>query len=229
VRGRTAGQTAPVRRRIAAAILGALGLLAAPAAAAAQVPPDDVVPPPSRAVPPPSRAVGKPWHGRLLHGVRLPESGPGFRSYDAIRHRRPDREWRRWGTQTLVDVVAVVCASYAADHPDAPPVLVADLSRPQGGAFGRRFGGLGHASHQNGLDVDVMYPRRDRRLTGARRPWQVDRVLAQDLVDHFVDAGAQKLFVGTHLGLKGPRRIVQAMPFHDDHVHVRIPKPARGR
>ncbi len=38
---------------------------------------------------------------------------------------------------------------------------IGDLSRPNGGVFDERFGGRGHASHQNGLDVDVYYPRRD--------------------------------------------------------------------
>ena len=36
-----------------------------------------------------------------------------------------------------------------------------DLSRTHGGKFGRNFGGLGHASHQNGLDADILYPRKD--------------------------------------------------------------------
>ena len=73
---------------------------------------------------------------------------------------------------------------YRAAHPSAPRVGVADLSRPHGGRFGRNFGGLGHASHQNGLDVDILYPRLDglerrawaprlvdeRALAGPRRP-----------------------------------------------------------
>jgi murein endopeptidase len=213
-----------VRHRVALALLTAcLTLAAAPAGAAAQVPPADPVPPPSI-------ALGEPWHGRLLNGVRLPEAGTGYLSYDLIRHRTPDRPWRRWGTQQLVFLLAAVCASYAAAHPDAPPVLIADLSRPHGGPFGKAYGGLGHASHQNGLDADVLYPRKDRRPAPARHPWQVDRGLAQDLVDRFVAAGVDKAFVGFHVGLTGPSQVVQAIPHHDDHVHVRIfnTTPAAG-
>ncbi|MCA1701400.1 MAG: hypothetical protein LC790_21875, partial [Actinobacteria bacterium] len=51
---------------------------------------------------------------------------------------------------------------------------------------------------------------------------QVDRALAQDLVNRFVGAGAQHAFVGLNVGLGGPRGIVQAIRYHDDHVHVRI-------
>ncbi len=61
-----------------------------------------------------------------------------------------------------------------------------------------------HVSHQNGLDVDVYYPRRDRRLSAPRTSSQVDRRLAQDLLDRFLAAGAQFVFVGYSTGLRGP-------------------------
>ena len=95
-------------------------------------------------------------------------------------------------------------ADYAGRHPGAQPVLVGDLSRPRGGDFGPRFGGIGHASHQNGLDADVYYPRLDGRLRRARRPDQVDRAAAQELVDAFVREGAEYVFVGPSLDLRGP-------------------------
>ena len=118
--------------------------------------------------------------------------------------------------------VLEVLGDFQDSHPDAPRVGVGDLSRPQGGDFGPRFGHPGHASHQNGLDVDVYYPRLDRRERAPLRPAQVDRVLAQDLVDRFVAAGAQFVFVGYRTGLRGPRRVVQAIPNHDNHLHVRL-------
>jgi hypothetical protein len=99
---------------------------------------------------------------------------------------------------------------------------VGDLSRPRGGDFGPLFGGIGHASHQNGLDVDVYYPRRDGRELAPRRLGEVDRRLAQELVDAFVRAGAVKIFVGPHAGLRGPSRIVRPLVHHDDHLHVRL-------
>jgi murein endopeptidase len=213
------------RRRAAPGLLLAL-LLVLPTAgpAAARVAPQDPELPAETRV---SRALGAPWAGRLLDGVQLPEAGLGFVSYDAVRRRMPNRPWRRWGTEELVDLVQDVTGAFAIRHPDAPPLLVGDLSRPYGGEFGRRFGGLGHASHQNGLDADVSYPRRDGLLRSPRRPGQVDRALAQDLVDRFVAAGAEKVFVGPRLGLTGPRRVVVPLVHHDDHLHVRIPRPRR--
>jgi murein endopeptidase len=176
-------------------------------------------PPPAAA---PSRAVGDPWHGRLVHGVELPTYAPGLATWDPVRKHIGNRSWRRWGTARLVATVEDVLAAYARRHPDAPPVLVGDLSRPHGGNFGPQFGGLGHASHQNGLDADVYYPRRDRRLQRAARPEQVDRKAAQELVDLFVRADAQYVFVGPDLDLHGPRKIVVPLVHHDDHLHFRL-------
>jgi murein endopeptidase len=175
-------------------------------------------PPPAQ----PSRAVGLPWNGRLVDGRELPAAGTGYMTWDPIRKRVGNRGWRRWGTGRLLATVERVLAAYARRHPDAPPVLVGDLSRPRGGDFGPRFGGIGHASHQNGLDADVYYPRHDRRLRRARRPDQVDRAAAQELVDAFVREGAEYVFVGPSLGLRGPGKVVQPLVNHDDHLHVRL-------
>jgi murein endopeptidase len=167
-------------------------------------------------------AVGEPWAGSLARGVRLPARGRGFRTWDPVRKRSPDRSWRRWGTDRLVRLILRATASYRRGHPEAPPVLVGDLSRPHGGDFGPHFGSIGHMTHQNGRDADFYYPRRDRRQAAARRVAQVDLRLAQALVDAFVAAGAQTVLVGPHTGLTGPPARVRPFPNHDDHLHVRI-------
>ena len=170
-----------------------------------------------------SRALGHPWDGRLVRGVQLPVEGPAFFTWDPVRDAVPNRSWRRWGTDRLLVTIDGVLRKYRAANPDAPRVGIGDLSRPDGGIFDDRFGGLGHASHQNGRDVDVYYPRRDRRELAPRRPRQVDRQLAQQLVDLFVAAGAEKVFVGPSLDLRGPRDVVIPLRHHDDHLHARLP------
>jgi murein endopeptidase len=169
-----------------------------------------------------SRAVGLPNSGRLVDGVQLPSEGEDFFSWDPIRNTVPNRRWRRYGTDRLVRVLLSVLRDYRAAHPEAARVGVGDLSRPNGGNFGRRFGAPGHASHQNGLDADVYYPRTDRRERGPASVAQVDRALAQDLVDRFVHAGARFVFVGLSVGLHGKRRVVQPIPEHNNHLHVRL-------
>ena len=198
--------------RTAAAALVAVALVAGVAAAAG---PDG------------SRALGLPWDGRLEGGVELAADGPSHFTWDGVRERSPNRAGRRHGSARLVRTLLAVLRDHAAANPGAPRVGVGDLSRPGGGAFGRRFGAPGHASHQNGLDVDVYYPRRDRRERPPRRPRQIDRRLAQDLVDRFVAAGAAKVFVGPSTGLTGPPAIVEELPaYHDNHMHVRLPGDA---
>ena len=169
-----------------------------------------------------SQSLGAPWDGRLVRGVQLPAEGLTYFTWDPVLKRSPNRPWRRWGSDRLLRMLLGVLADYAEAHPEAPRVGVGDLSRPHGGVFDKRFGGRGHASHRNGLDVDVYYPRLDRFELRPSRPSQIDHALAQDLVTRFVRAGAVKLFVGPRTGLRGPRRIVQTLVYHDDHVHVRI-------
>ena len=170
-----------------------------------------------------SQALGRPAaNGRLKDGVLLPELGEDFFTWDPVRNRIPNREWRRWGTDRLIRTVLTVLHEYRTERDSAQRVGIMDLSRPKGGRFGRNFGGLGHASHQNGLDIDILYPRKDGTETRPMKPSEVDRKLAQDLVDRFVDAGAVKVFVGPRLNLKGPKNVVVPLIYHDDHLHVRI-------
>jgi murein endopeptidase len=210
-------------------VVAALAVLSAAAPAGAMPRQTDVAPPEltAPAVDLPiawrsSRAVGKPDAGRLVRGVQLPPEGIDFWTYDWGLRESPNRPWRRWGTDRLVQTVLTVLREYRTANPYAPRVGVADLSRRHGGSFGRNFGGLGHASHQNGLDVDIIYPRSDGTERSIWNHRLVDRRLAQDLVDRFAAAGATKVFTGPRLHLRGPKRVVVPLMHHDDHMHVRI-------
>jgi murein endopeptidase len=176
-----------------------------------------------------SVAVGAPWHGRLRHGVQLPPQGPDFFTWDPIRERFPNRPGRRWGHDRLIRILLRVLHEYRVENLLPPRVGIGDISRRRGGVFDERFGGLGHASHQNGLDVDVFYPRKDRLEGRPFGPRQIDTVLAQDLVDRFVAAGAKYVFVGPRTRLTGPGRRVQVLAHHNDHMHVRLRRRPRGR
>jgi murein endopeptidase len=170
-----------------------------------------------------SVALGTPGAGSLVRGVRLPAEGRAYFTWDPVLKRRPNRDWRRWGTDGLVRTTLRVLRDYARRHPRAPRVGVGDLSLPRGGYFGPEVGGgIGHATHQNGLDVDVYYPRLDRSLKPPERPDQVDVGLSQDLVDLFVAAGATTVYVGPNLPLTGPPGIVVPLVNHDNHLHARF-------
>jgi murein endopeptidase len=97
--------------------------------------------------------------------------------------------------------------------------VVGDISREGGGPIDD------HASHQNGLDVDVYFPRRDHKLLAPTTHDQINLRLAQDLLDRFLAAGAQVIFVSPSTGLHGPAERVVPWPGHDYHMHVRFPPP----
>jgi hypothetical protein len=185
-----------------------------------------------------SVAAGLPFRGHLIRGVQLPSAGIGFVSWDAIERRSPNRGWRRFSTDRMINFIERLGDEWARAHPTAPRLLIGDLSRTHGGPFGARYGGLGHGSHQNGLDADIYYPRTDGRERAAVRVWQIHHALAQDLVDRIVRRGVEYAFVGPHTGLVGPKGVVIRLVHHDDHVHVRIwgysgrqssPKPSGSR
>jgi murein endopeptidase len=171
-----------------------------------------------------SEAVGEPEAGSLVRGVKLPAAGGAYFTWDPVQKERPNREWRRFGTDDLVRTTLDVVRGFHRDHPNVR-VGIGDLSRPRGGDFGPQYGFIGHATHQNGLDVDVYYPRLDRRERVPKRVDQVDLELSQELVDRFVAAGAETIYVGPNTPLTGPPGIVQPATNHDNHLHARIPNP----
>jgi murein endopeptidase len=219
------------RRLTGAAALAAVCLLAVPACALQQrletrlveaVPAPAPEPPKPRIAWRRSQAVGDYAAGRLVRGVRVPPEGEHFFTWDPVLRRSPNRHWRRWGTDKLVRLVLRVAREYGEANPGAPRMSIGDLSRPRGGDFGPQFGYIGHASHQNGLDVDVYYPRADGRERAPRWASEIDRRLSQQLVDRFVAAGAVTVFVGPNTGLTGPPGVVAPLVNHDNHLHIRI-------
>lgn len=177
-----------------------------------------------------SKPVGQPFkRGRLIRGVQLPADGDDFFTWNFPLALSPNPGWRRWGVDGTIRIVLRVLCEFHTDHPEAPRIGIADISRTAGGKFGRALGGLGHASHQNGLDLDVLYPRLDAVEEPANRIAQIDEFYSQDLVDRFVAAGAQNVFIGPKIGLTGPKKIVQGLVFHDDEMHVRFPKALATR
>jgi murein endopeptidase len=169
-----------------------------------------------------SRALGQTNNGRLACGVQLPGETDALVTWDSPIGRSPSRGWRRWGTQKLIDRIEELSIDYGVRFPIGPRLVVGDLSRPRGGEFGAEYGGVGHASHQNGLDVDIYYPRLDGLEMPPEKPALIDRRRAQWLVNR-VASGARFVFIGPNTGLRPPARHVQFLPaYHDNHLHLRI-------
>jgi hypothetical protein len=163
-----------------------------------------------------SISLGLPYHGRLIDGVQLPADSPLWTTWDPALDRVPDRGYRRYGSAKLVHLLVAVARDFHAAHPDAPRLVIGDLSRYGGGPLDQ------HVSHQNGLDADIYYPRLDRREIAPTSVDQVDVPLSQDLVNRFVAANPEFIFVGPDLPLHGQSGVVEPLEAHDNHMHVRI-------
>jgi murein endopeptidase len=170
-----------------------------------------------------SGSVGRFNRGSLAGGVALPLDGehhyalfpPSCYDPNAPAGERDNF----YGNRRTVDAVLEVARQLRALAPDAPRLAVGELSNRAGGSIPH------HLSHQNGLDVDVYYPRRDETLRAPTRVDQVDRRLAQGLLDAFLAVGVGKVFVGYRTGLSGPGGVVEPYPNHEDHMHVRFRPP----
>lgn len=162
-----------------------------------------------------SIAHGSANAGWLQHGVQLPKDGPGFYTYNPYTQSYPNAAHRRYGTKLLVRKVVKLGRWWRANYPEDGRLGIGDLSSLSGGRFDL------HASHQNGLDVDIRLPRRDGRERGAG-PSTYDRERTQAVVDFLVAEGAVYVFYGPNLSVRGPRGRVMVWPNHDDHLHVRF-------
>ncbi|WP_217913735.1 penicillin-insensitive murein endopeptidase [Miltoncostaea marina] len=169
-----------------------------------------------------SLALGTPNAGALHNAVRLPAEGPGYYTYDPATQRPPGGAERTWGTAALVRQVMDLGVWWEATHPEQPRLGVGDLSRPGGGPFTGPV--VGHASHQNGLDVDIRLVRRDGAESSVDAA-TYDRELTQAVVDRLVAQGASLVLIGPRLDLHGPAGVVVRWPNHDDHLHARFPDP----
>ena len=107
-----------MRRPVLALVLLLLALCAGPASALRLQ--DPVAPEESQPEAPRSVALGKPWNGHLRDGVQLPDAGPDFMSWDAIRRVAPGRPERRWATDALVLTLERVTREFRATHPGVP-------------------------------------------------------------------------------------------------------------
>ena len=208
------------RRWVVATLLWPL--LLAPAAAAE---------PP--AVGPPD-AIGAAAQGCLQGAAALPPNGPFWQVL------RPGHN-RYWGHPALVAFIEEM----AERERLRGSLLVGDMSLPRGGRMPS-----GHASHQTGLDADILFRRTDRPLTEAERddpdfaavieggrilPERFGEAQFQLLRAMASDPRVERIFVNPvikrHLcqSSNGDRRWLQRIrPWwgHQAHFHVRLACPA---
>lgn len=88
-------------------------------------------------------------NGTLIHASQFPNEGSNF-----VKIFRPLN--RSWTTTDLQLILEKVSAQMSTDFPAGERLQVGDLSAEEGGPISD------HKSHQNGLDVDLVYYRNNK-------------------------------------------------------------------
>lgn len=193
-----------------------------------------------------SESVGLPHDGRLVGGMPMLE-GPG--------RRLTNERWKMWGTRSTVLTLDRVLRLWAERYPNAPEVLVGNLSAREGGPL------VPHKTHQSGRDADLSYVARwDGRsevnwqhMTAenldADLTWKLLRLLdAEAEVEVFyADRSIQRAlltyaknkrlmsnaelqrFLEVAPGATRAGALVRHVPGHRDHFHVRFRCPTGER
>jgi murein endopeptidase len=161
----------------------------------------------------PSRSIGTPGNGRLEHGVLFPGAGPNHFAWNFREQRIGGSDRTRWGHCRVVRAVLRGIDSYRRRNPNAPRVAVGDMALRHGGEID------GHSTHENGRQIDLYFPRVDRRSREPHTIGQVDMRLARELVRAMVDAGAYRVLIGPRIRMRGSVRTLH-YPHHDDHLHA---------
>lgn len=93
-------------------------------------------------------------NGVLKNATELESEGKGF--IKVFRDRDEKIGGRAWGTRSMIGLIRKMAADFADRFPGRERLQVADIARKNGGK-------MSHGSHQNGLDADIIYVRKDRR------------------------------------------------------------------
>lgn len=162
----------------------------------------------------PSRSIGRPHEGRIDGSLNLPDVGQGYRHF---RGRDPT-DADDWGSLVLLTCVERVGRALRAKN---IRLDVGDLSQRGGGRFPP------HVSHQNGLDMDVRYVRKDRKTGPLDLRWQAseyDPVGTKLLVQTFFELCSVKLMFAD---VERLRFNIKDWPVlhakgHSNHLHIRL-------
>lgn len=92
--------------------------------------------------------------GSLQNALPLQAEGKGF--VKVFRDRDEKIGGRGWGTHALVTVVKELAQEFSEKFPGRERLQIADMARQRGGP-------TTHASHQTGLEADIVFIRKNRK------------------------------------------------------------------
>ncbi|MCD6249474.1 MAG: hypothetical protein J7J98_03985 [candidate division Zixibacteria bacterium] len=182
----------------------------------------------------PSIAHGTPNDGWIEHALNLPDQGAGYwhnRGTDPV-----DKD--DWGVLSMLNMLEGAGRDWLFYREPPPVITINDIS--EGDETTQVFGGYWSdhpgGSHQNGLDVDIRYIRKDNELQGLSLKTQAGRdaydapATARMLTDLIRNGSIIKIILSPHHSLRFPpdtsrAYVVVTDTSHDDHIHLRIEDP----
>ncbi len=191
----------------------------------------------------PARSVGQVTDGALESGCRIASSGPGYHSTNK----------NGYGTDETIALLQWAAAQMSQQFPSSPPLVIGAIAKESGGFYPP------HKSHQSGRDVDIGYPRTDRKLqrqfvptdSGSidnERLWalleawlatgrlgfvfmdyQLQAALYHDLLDVGYTEAQLDPIFQYPAGPAVPRGLIRHASGHADHFHLRFRCPDGDR
>ena len=186
------------------------------------------------------QAIGFYSDGQLTRADAFPLAGSAL-----LKILRP-RD-RAWGATDLINLVSEAARVVLTRFPSSERLQIGDVANRMGGSLGQ------HASHQNGLDADLVYFRENRieqdpdrnegfeekfvtengRLSpnlDLDRNWSfLSELVSTGQVGRiFVDVAIKKGMCQLAQGRLGAEEVLRRLrpwPLHDDHMHLRIKCP----
>lgn len=175
----------------------------------------------------PSIARGTPTNGSIDNALNMVNSGPGYWHYNPEKTNTDD-----WSVLHLINMIERAGREWWSEHFTPPRISVGDLSF--GDASTQNFGGLflPHTSHQNGLDADFRYVRRDNEeepLNIRSQSSQYDQIATSALINAIFRSGDVTLVITSPYDMIIWQDWVP-MQYdysgnHDNHFHIRIADP----
>jgi len=187
------------------------------------------------------QSVGYYTKGKLVNPSALPLEDIGL--IKVFRSKQ-----RPYGSFEILTIIKTVAQEIAKQFPKKDRLQIGDIANLKGGTLGR------HKSHQNGLDADIVYYRKNGleqnpdwagpyvekfvvkgKVTenfDVERNWKALQKFAsfQQVERIFVDLAIKKNFCklyakNTDELSQQALRIMRPAPLHHDHMHVRIACP----
>ncbi len=194
---------------------------------------------------PDEQSIGFYADGSLVNAASLNDQGLGFIKMFQKRNRN-------YGATDLVELLSIAARTFAEAYPYGERLQIGDMSQQNGGKIGH------HDSHQNGLDVDLIYFRKNKTEqspdfeAGFEESFVIKKKLSPNfdvnrnfrfiklLVSSgrinriFIDPVIKKTFCNYTKRTNEFKesievlRVLRPYPNHDDHMHVRLVCPEKS-